>query len=140
MREKLRSDLLQARKDNDQIKKSLLGVLLGEIQLEESRTNKQLDNSGIIKHVKKLKKSCDEMASRGNEDAKVESTILAEFLPQEMTKTDMIAILLMDQGLMTEIRESDNRMRLMGKVRKVLEADGQPFDGGIVAEMLREIK
>lgn len=135
---KLRNDLLKARKDNDTLKKSLLGVLLGEIQLEESRTNQPLDDSGIFKHIKKLKKSCDEMAERGIVDAESESAILAEYLPQVMSKSDMLAIII-DQGLIAEIRESDNRMRLMGKVLKVFESDGRPFDGGLVAELLREI-
>lgn len=136
---KIKADLLQARKDKDDIRKKLLGVLVGEIQLQETRTGKIMDNSEIIKCVKKLKKSCDENVERGVIGAQQESTILEAYIPKEMTKVDMIAVLLANQELMEEIRTADNRMRLMGKVKKFMSEDGQPFDGGLLSQVLREI-
>jgi len=136
----LQAEFLIARKNKDTLKKTLLSVLIGEIQLQESRSGKTLDDKAILKVIAKLKKSCDDNAKLGVDGATDESIILAEYLPREMTKVDMIAILLMDQDLMTEIRESDNRNRLMGKAKKCLDLDGQAFNGKLLLEVLRDIK
>lgn len=139
MKNKIKADLLQARKDKDDIRKSILSVLIGEIQLDESRSGKDADDSSVVKHIKKLKKSCDEMAERGNADSKAESEILLSYLPKEMTVAEIILAIRNEDGLWDEIVTAENRMRLMGKVRKVLDKSGTPYDGKILSITLQQL-
>jgi len=139
MKQKIKDDLLNARKSKDDLRKSLLGVLLGEIQLDESRSGKEMDDSGVVKHIKKLKKSCDEMYDRGDEKAFQESKILDAYLPTEMSALEIVSAIRSENGLIEELVNAPNRMRLMGKVKAVLDKDGRPYDGKMVSVVIKEI-
>lgn len=137
MYNRIKNDMLQARINNDTIKKSILGVLIGEIQLEESRSGTSLDDNGIITIIKRVKKGCDEMSKYNGEF--VESEILEQYLPKTLT-IDEIQCIIIVSPLYQEIIESSNHMKLMNKAQDLIRETGQNFDGKDVAIVMKSLK
>ncbi|MHA2047744.1 MAG: GatB/YqeY domain-containing protein, partial [Candidatus Thorarchaeota archaeon] len=83
--EKLKTERIQAMKDKDTVKKSILTLALGEVQSAESRQG-SIEDSQIEKIIRKLIAGNEESLSyREDETLVKENEILADFLPKQMT-------------------------------------------------------
>lgn len=140
MYETIKKDLLEARKSNSS-KKSILQVLLGEIQLVESREAKPLTNEEIIAIVRKLKKSVDESFEKSGKmiEYSFESAVLEGYLPQTATKEEILETLAKTE-LYTEILEAPNAAKFIGQANALLKELGVVAEGKDVAEVVRGIK
>ncbi len=138
MKTEIQNDLLEARKANDTVLKTLLSVLIGEIQLKESRGD-LLDNKGVLKITKKLKKSCDEMAKFGCGVAETESALLDRYIPEAISLEEIECIII-SSPLYQEILDSDNPMKLTSRATDLINETGQDFNGKDIATVMRSFK
>ncbi len=82
-KEIINQDFLQAFKDRDTVKKTLLGVIKGEIQNEELRTGKDADVPAILK---KMEKS---LLQTNTVDSLIELEVIKPYLPQMLSGTEV---------------------------------------------------
>lgn len=136
--EQIKRDMLEARRADDKTLKSLLSVLLGEIQLTESRGDDLVD-AGIIKIIKKLKKSCDELYELGCASAKAESIILDRYIPETIS-IEEIECIIIASPLYEEIIKSDNPMKLTSRASALIAETGMDFNGKDISTVMKGFK
>lgn len=90
----LKTDQLQARKDRDTVKATLLTTLIGEAAtIGKNDGNRETNDQEVIQVVKKFIKGMDEtlaiLNQRGDQNTaqavELEKSILAAYLPQQMS-------------------------------------------------------
>lgn len=86
----INKDFLEARKNNDNTKKTFLSVLKGEIELAKSRGN--FDENSVNQIIKKMEKSLLNAINNGDKSAKIELEYLKPYLPKMMSKDDITII------------------------------------------------
>ena len=98
--QRIRSDLNQAIKQKDKLRCSVLRLALANIRNTEIAQQKTLDESGIlgviVKEAKQRRESI-EAFEKGNrqdlvEQEKAELAILSEYLPEQMSREEIIAV------------------------------------------------
>lgn len=129
MIKKIKTDLQEARVARDTFKATFLAVLIGEIQLIESRDNEAIDDEKLTAIIKKFRKNSTEMLECGAEDAQAELDILADYLEDELTLDDVVGMIKVDDDLYNEIVSASNAMRY---IRNVIALTGA--DGGVAKE------
>jgi len=132
------NDALQAARGKDPLLTSLLRVLIGEIQLTESKKG-ALSEKAVIKQIKKLKNSCDDMAKYGCNTAAIESKILESYLPKPLS-IDEIQCIIVASPLYQEILDSDNPMKLTRNASALLDETGKDYNGKDVSDVMRTFK
>lgn len=93
----LQQDQLQARKDKDQDRLSILQVVLADLKNEAINTGKELTDaeaeSVIARQVKKLRDGLKDFESAGRsdlaEDAKQEIDVLETYLPEQLSDDEL---------------------------------------------------
>lgn len=129
------NDFQKARNDQNVELRSYLGVIIGEVQLIESRTGQTLTDKEMITLLKKFKKSATDMLNFGVHSATYELSVLDEYIPETMSVEDVTTFML--EGYADEIANADNVMRLIGKFKKLLD---DKAEGGIIKDALLGIK
>lgn len=97
MRERILNELMQAMKNKDKDRLSVLRMVKGAIQLEEINKKRELNDDEIIavlsKQVKTRKESIVEFEKGNRNDlidqANNEISILNEYLPEQMTEEEL---------------------------------------------------
>jgi uncharacterized protein len=97
--EKIRSDLEQSIRKKDQLRCSVLRLLLSSMHNAEIAQQKKLDNDGIlivIDKEAKMRRESIEAFEKGNRPElvakeKAELEILLEYLPEQMTRDQIVA-------------------------------------------------
>jgi uncharacterized protein YqeY len=94
LREQIYADYMTAFKERDTVKKNLLSVIKGEIQtLEKNLGVDSLADDEVIKILNKVAKSLREVLVTDNakilNDVQVELDIIKEYLPEQMTETEI---------------------------------------------------
>lgn len=122
--DKINSDYLQARKDNNIVVKNLLGVIKGEIQNEQLRGGK-VDVEAILKRMEKSLKQTN------TPEALRELEVIKPYLPEEMSEGEIAIIIksYKEQGL-------SNMGQMMGKFNT--EHKGKA-DNKLVSEVIKKI-
>ena len=145
MLEKITNDLKEAMKNQDKFKLSVIRMLKGAIQMEETKLSKDesLDDVKIIAIIKKsIKQREDSILEytkynrlddiKGLED---EISILKEYLPKQLS----------DDEIDIEVREAINKLEAtnikdMGKVMKYLtDKIGVSADLSVVSSKVKDI-
>jgi len=99
LKQKLSDDLKQAMKSRDEVKRSALRLLVAAIQNAEIARRAALDDADILgiiaKEIRQRQESIDAFKQGNRHDlvAKEESemVLLQEYLPQQMTREEIIA-------------------------------------------------
>ncbi|GIX40671.1 MAG: hypothetical protein KatS3mg129_0404 [Leptospiraceae bacterium] len=101
--EKLKKESLQARKDKDQIKASLLSTVLSQVKtIAIDDGHREPNDQDVIQVVKKFLKSIEENIELGKqgklsqeayEQAQKEKEILLEFLPKQLSEEEIREII-----------------------------------------------
>src|SRR4030043_129313 len=99
LEEKIRTDLEQALRKNDKLRCSVLRLALSSMRNAEIAQQKTLDDSGIlivIDKEAKMRRESIEAFEKGNRPDLVaketaELAILLEYLPEQMTREEIIA-------------------------------------------------
>ena len=85
LKSQITEDIKAAMKAQDTVKKSILRVIKAEISREEGGL-KDLDDTGVIKLIKKNIKSLEEI---GSEDALAEKAVLDQYMPKQMSEAEI---------------------------------------------------
>lgn len=95
----LKDQCLVARKDKNEIAKSLLITLLGELESRAKRDSKEITDELVISTIKKFLDSANDtlkLVNGANEDSaekcRTEISILKNFLPVQMTELEITAL------------------------------------------------
>ena len=92
LKEKISKDYMTAFKERNAVAKNLLSVVKGEIQTIEKNTGVDcLSDAEVIKILNKTAKSLNEViATSGDEESKLQLTIVEALLPASLTREDIV--------------------------------------------------
>jgi len=123
LQEKIKADLVTAMKNKDENVKSLLRVVIGEI----NRIGKDISDDELLKIIRKMKDNASEM---GNTN---EIEILDTYLPV-MLEPKQLEILI--KGIIN--KNGYEGMKDMGKIMKELRDNyGSTYDGKLASEIVK---
>lgn len=123
MRERILKELMQAMKNQDKERLSVLRMIKGAMQLEEINKKKELDDNEVIavisKQIKMRKESIVEF-EKGNrqeliDEANAEIAILNEYMPEQMSEEDVLKAI--DEAFKEVNPQAPSDM---GKIMKIL--------------------
>lgn len=142
MLEKLKADLLEARKlkDAGKLKAALLGTVIGELEaITKAKSNNVLDDGRIVKVIQKFVESAKEVkrytshTSAQFAKANAELEILYAYLPKMMDDTaTRLAII----DAIAFLQPYDNRGNIMKWLK---DKHGAVLDGKLASNILKEI-
>jgi uncharacterized protein YqeY len=139
---KLKTDQLQARKDRDAVRASLLTTLIGEASaVGKNDGNRDTTDAEVIAMIKKFLKNTKEVirvAEEYKNDSSVaqqEHEILESYLPVQLTGDTLLQTI---KQIADEL--GAHTLREMGKVMGALKAryDGQ-YDGAAASALVKEV-
>ncbi|MFA5055311.1 MAG: GatB/YqeY domain-containing protein [Dehalococcoidia bacterium] len=144
LQERITSDLHKAQKQGDKSRVSALRLIISGIQYAEIAKGASLDEAGVIdvfnKEVKQRRESIEEFAkgNRGDlvEKEKIELAILLEYLPKQLSREEVTAIVkqvINEVGAKGPGDKGKVMSRLMPQVKG--KADGREA-GSVVDEIL----
>ena len=93
LKEKISKDYMTAFKEKNVVAKNLLSVVKGEIKKKKKNTGVDcLSDAEVIKILNKTAKSLNEViATNGDEESKLQLTIVEALLPASLTREDIVA-------------------------------------------------
>ncbi len=123
LQEKIKADMMAAMKNKNEDVKSLLRVVMGEL----NQIGKEVSDDVVVSVIKKMKQNAIEMKN----DREVE--ILDLYLPS-MLEPKQLEILI--QGIIN--KNGFNGMKDMGKVMGILKSDyNGSYDGKLASEIVK---
>ena len=127
LKEKINSDFMIAFKNKEMDKKNFLGLIKGEIQLQEGRGVESTDENVLV-ILKKLEKSLNQ---NGDENSKKELEYLSTYMPKMMSEDEIrnIIINLKEEGL-------NNLGQIMGEFNKNFKGKA---DNKLVSQVAKEV-
>lgn len=127
LKETISKDFMKAFKAKDMNKKNFLGVVKGEIQLQEGRGIEATDEN-VLKVLKKIEKS---LKQTNTEESSRELGYISSYMPKQMSEKEIISIITeyTSEGL-------NNIGQIMGKFNK--EHKGKA-DNKLVSEVIKSI-
>lgn len=144
LEKKINADFIQAMKDKDAVKKTVLSTVRSDLKnaaIELDKRDSGLDDADVLavlkKNKKKLEDAIQQMEDAGRpelaEESKAELAVVAEYLPEAMSEAEVTTLVeeaIAETGAMNA--------KDMGKVMKaVLEKAAGRADNKIVSEMVR---
>jgi uncharacterized protein YqeY len=101
LKNQISSDHLVAFKSKDQISKSILSVVKGEIQTQEKNLSiSDLSDEDVIKILNKTVKSLNETISKsGDLESKLQLEVVSKYLPKQMSESEISEII---SGMISE--------------------------------------
>lgn len=152
MKSKLEADLKQAQLSRDEVKTSVLRMLLSELKYAEISKSQELSNQDVIsviqKELKKRRESIDSYRKGNREDLaqkeELEAKILEAYLPkqlsdEELTKAveETITELEAEKGLINELGATSaaDMGRVIGAVKSKV---GDQAEGSRIASIVKE--
>jgi uncharacterized protein len=145
--DKLNSDLKDAMRAKDELRKLVLRTVLSAVNYAEIAKQKKLDDGGIIdviaREIKQRKESIEayELGKRQDlaDKEKAEMAILKEYMPAQMGREEVLAIV---QSVITEVgaRGPSDKGKVMQKLMPQVKgkADGNEVNN-IVTELLGKL-
>ncbi len=142
LKDKLKKRVLQAMKDKNELEKNLLRVLLGDIELAETRNGSALSDNEEQQIVRRMVKSNQETAALTRDPADVEKlkqelAILEGLLPKTLSVAETIAAL---EPVADDLRAAGNDGQATGLAMKHLKPQGLQVDGKDVAAAVKQIR
>ncbi len=143
LKEKLMEDLKICMKEKKELRKNVIQMIRAAILQIEKDKQIELDDEQIIeiiaKESKKRKDSLADYEKSGRQDLvdniKEEINIIAEYLPKQLTKEELIPIIKEIIG-----QTAATGMKDMGKVMKLAkEKVGAAADGKTINEVVKEL-
>jgi uncharacterized protein YqeY len=143
LKEKLQSDLKEAMRQKDEVRKRTIRLALATITNTEVEQRKELDDPGVLavlsKEIKQRQESIEEFRRGSREDlvaqAEAEMALLHTYLPRQLSPEEIRA-----RAKETVEQLGAAGMSQMGQVMKTLmqELQGQA-DGKLVNQIVREL-
>ena len=132
---KVKSEMMAARRAKDTKTLSILSTFVGELSSNAKMVNgeKTVPDEDVVALCKKFIKGIDEVLAQspGNETAAFEKSVLSQFMPQQMSESEL-------SNLISEII-ADGAGN-MGMVMKELKSrrDGQ-YDGKLASQLTKTL-
>lgn len=140
LKEKIRSNLLEARKANNTPAKNILTVLLGDIQTQES-TGSVLTDEQIEAKIRKLIESNKEtIAIKPSIALSDENSVLESFLPKYLTQEEVERFIRSNSDLFELVKNSEKEGPAIGLVNKSLKENAAKYLGGTVKDAVLAIR
>ncbi len=142
LKEKLTTDLKDAMKSKDKVKKSVVTMLRAAIKQVEVDERRELTDDEIIdiiaKQVKQKNNAIEDFEKGGRQDlvemTESEIAILKTYLPEQMTEEEVIAIV--NDAI---AKTGASSMKDMGKVMGIVsQATKGRADGKVVADIVKK--
>jgi uncharacterized protein YqeY len=143
LEEKIRTDLEQSLRKNDKLRCSVLRMVLAGIRNAEIAQQKTLDDDGILVVIDKeakMRRESIEAFEKGNrqdlvDKEKAELAILLEYLPEQMTRDQILAAA---QKVISELGASSpkDKGKVMSQLMPQLRGKAQ---GQEVSEVVNEL-
>ena len=129
LKSQITEDIKAAMKAQDTVKKNILRVIKAEISREEGGL-KDLDDTGVIKLIKKNIKSLEEI---GSEDALAEKAVLDQYMPKQMSEAEI------EQAISAIVSQTGaETMKDMCKVMGMFNGKYAGMaDGGVVSKIVK---
>lgn len=142
LKAELKKRVLQAMRDKNELEKDLLRVLLGDLELAETRTGNELSEKDEQQIVRRMVKSNQETAALTQDPADVEKlkqelAILEALLPKTLSIAETIAAL---EPVADDLRAAGNDGQATGLAMKHLKPQGLQVDGKDVAAAVKQIR
>lgn len=142
LKAELKKRVLQAMRDKNELEKDLLRVLLGDLELAETRTGNELSEKDEQQIVRRMVKSNQETAALTQDPAdveklKLELAILEALLPKTLSVAETIAAL---EPVADDLRAAGNDGQATGLAMKHLKPQGLQVDGKDVAAAVKQIR
>lgn len=142
LKAELKKRVLQAMRDKNELEKDLLRVLLGDLELAETRTGNELSEKDEQQIVRRMVKSNQETAALTQDPADVEKlkqelAILEALLPKTLSVAETIAAL---EPVADDLRAAGNDGQATGLAMKHLKPQGLQVDGKDVAAAVKQIR
>jgi uncharacterized protein YqeY len=142
IQENIKNQLLEARKNKDEIRRNILMVLLGDIQTLEATKNSTMTKEEVEARVRKLVEGNQETINADALSAralilKKEVEILNEFLPRYATKSEVVYAL-KEEDIQAIKNMSEGQS--IGYVVKLMKQLNIPVLGGTVKEAVAYLK
>lgn len=138
MIDKIKTELLTARKNRDKLAVNVLGLVLGEIQTASvAKDLTEQDELSIIKKIIKSNNTTIKALKESGTDfqeLEQENEILNQFLPQQLT-CEQIEKIIAEHGITLD----SNVGKSMGMAIKVLKKEGHEFDANDVREAIQKL-
>jgi uncharacterized protein len=145
LKQRLRADLTEAIKDRDKIRSGTIRMVLTAITEAEVAGSEAVELTDqqvldvVIREAKKRREAEEAYASAGRtelaEKEHAESEVLADYLPQQLTQTEIAGIV---AGAIAATGAAELGMRGMGKVMaQVTPQTKGKADGSVVAAEVR---
>lgn len=139
---KLKSDLKDAMKSGDSVKKDILRVVISEVnslEMTPQYANKSLPDEQVYKIINKLVQSNTETLKHSNPERTViltrENEILNSYLPKQLSQTEIQEILV---GL-NDLKLAKNVGQATGLAMKYLKEQGCFVDGNDVKTVVSNL-
>ena len=135
----IRSDLKSAMLVKDEVKKSILRVLIGEVDTFEAR-GKSADNEKIYGIINKIISSNEEtLKAKDNVVLVQENTILRTYLPKYLKEEEIYKIFT-DNNEIDKIKNSDNEGKAIGLAMKFVKSLSLPVLGDDVRKVVLKVR
>jgi len=133
----IRDDVKTAMKAKDDVRRNILRVVLGDVETQEARTGKTLEDEQVHKVIRKLIESNKEaLAARHDDKLVQENTVLEVYLPQ----------LLSQDKILEALKPIENDLKAMqggqaiGRAIGYLKKEGLAADGKDVTAVVKGIQ
>jgi hypothetical protein len=140
LKERISREYLEAFKSRDSIKKNLLGVVKSEITTQEKNTVvENLADADVIKILNKFSKNLKETIEKSNsEEAKSELSILENYLPKQMSESEIKSAL---KEIIDELGNSSSSLPF--QIGKLMGAFNSKYSGKadnkLVSNIIKEL-
>lgn len=148
LKERLRSDLTEAIKDRDKVRSGAIRMVLTAITEAEVAGSEAIELSDqqvldvVIREAKKRREAEEAYANAGRTELAdkehAESEVLADYLPQQLTQSEIAAIV---ADAIASSGAAELGMKGMGKVMAQVtpQTKGRADGGGVAAEVRRQL-
>lgn len=143
LRDKLKDDLKQALRARDKIRTSVLRLLLSEVKNAEIAQRESLDDGAVLgvlgREVRRHRESIESFKKGNRSDLvaqeEAELNILMEYLPQQLSREEIIAAARQAIKAVDAVQEKD-KGRVMSQLMAQLKGRS---DGRLVSEVVSEL-
>ena len=139
LKETIRKQIVETTKLKMEAQKNVLKVVLGDIELQESRYGKQLGDEECCRIIRKTLQGVEEMLTYKPNDPKFEAekATLKALLPKEFAPEDLKFIL---SSKVDELKAAKNDGQAVGIAMKFFKERNIIVDGNIVKKVIMEIR
>lgn len=139
IKETIRKQIVETTKLRMENQKNVLKVVLGEIELQESRNGKQFTDEDCYRVIRKTLEGVETMLQYKPNDPKFEAekATLKGLLPKEFAAEDLKVVL---SSKADEIKAAKNDGQAIGIAMKFLKEKNISVDGNTVKKVVMEIR